>query len=190
MQNLSFNMPKKDYGSDEYVISETGNWNVAADFSREKIMKPMIKCDFYEDIAKFGEENIIEELMGYGLPHDMIRFSGFRRLVEELIKLCNNAKFAMKKPGTKDELHGYKDILEKIRKSFPLLYETKKDNYKKTQQIKLIEDKFEKALLLTIEIKSDLNEPLNKNHLIFTDKEEFDPQAFKEKLKNRITDKG
>ena len=37
-----------------YNISETGNWNVASDYSRLKIMKPLYNCDIYENIAKFG----------------------------------------------------------------------------------------------------------------------------------------
>ena len=49
---------------------------------------------------------------------------------------------------------------------------------------------FNKTLELVSEIKADINLPLNKNHLIFVDKEEFDPAMFKKKLKDRIINKG
>ena len=50
------------------------------------------------------------------------------------------------------------------------------------QQVKLDEKKYYKVLDMVIEIKSKLNEPLNKNHLIFTNKDEFDPKAYKKQI--------
>ncbi|KKL77847.1 hypothetical protein LCGC14_2030750, partial [marine sediment metagenome] len=49
---------------------------------------------------------------------------------------------------------------------------------------------YEKVLERVLEIKALINEPLNKNHLIFTDKKEFDPRAFKEGIKKRIIGQG
>ena len=50
--------------------------------------------------------------------------------------------------------------------------------------------KFNKVLEIVFEIKSAINFPLNRNHLIFTDREEFDPHAYKKAMKERMTHKG
>lgn len=108
-------MPKKDFGTGESIISETGNWNIASDFSREMIAKPLIACNYYRDIAKFGYEQIAEELYNWQVPNEVVKFKGLTRLIEELIKVCENAKFAMKKQGTKETLKKIKERLEIIR---------------------------------------------------------------------------
>lgn len=183
-------MPKKDSITGENIISETGNWNVASDFAKAKIMTPQNKCEYYEDIATFGYDSIIEELMGYAIPNDLVRFIGLKRLVKELIKLCKNSRFAMKKTGTKKELQDYENKLEKIRNVLPLLVVIKKNNIDRTRELTLINNKFDKTLEIVLEIKSSINMPLNRNHLIFTDREEFDPHAFKKKVKERMVNRG
>lgn len=183
-------MPKKEEGTDEYMISDTGNWNIASDFAREMIAKPMIKCSIFEDVAKFGYESLMDELMGFAVPDNLIRYTGLKRLIEELIKLCNNSRFAMKKQGTEKELIGYRDQLKKLKKVLEGIKKVKKDAYHKSEKLEFDEIKFQNILELVIDIKSDINDPLNRNHLIFTDKEEFDPVAFKERLKHRMINKG
>lgn len=182
-------MPKKDEDTGEFVISETGNWNTAADFSREKIAKPLIKCDYYEDIAKFGYAYLIDELMGYGIPDDLVRYTGLKRLVEELLKLCNNVEFAMRKLNSKDLLKKQKDRLLEVRKVLPLLAFIKRNASSKSQQLTL-DKRFLEVLDVVIEIKSKVNVPLNMNDLIFTHRDEFDPVAFKKKLKDRMINRG
>ena len=163
-----------------YNISDTGNWNSASDFSRLKIMKPLEFCDHYENIARFGYDTLIEELQNYGVPLDNLKLIGFERLISELLKICGNVKFAMKVVGTDKELEKIKDDLEKIRKLIPLLSKTISKQRK--QIMKLDNKKYYRALDIVIKIKSNLNLPLNKNHLIFTDKKEFDPKAHKKQL--------
>ncbi len=183
-------MPKKDYSTGESIISESGNWNVASDFARVKIMIPLAKCDYYEDIATFGYESIIDELMGYSIPNDFVRHTGLKRLVKELIRICKNSKFAMKKPKTKEDMKKYEEKLEKIKEVLPLLVNMKKNHATKTEELRIIPEKFEKVLHVVLEIKSGINFPLNQNHLIFTDKEEFDPHAYKNAMKERMTHRG
>ena len=183
-------MPKKDASTGEPIISDTGNWNVASDFARIKIMTPLTKCEYYEDIAMFGYESIIEELMGYQIENDFVRYTGLKRLINELLKVCKNSRFAMKKGDTKEELKDYEDKLKKIKKILPLLVRIRKDGINKTKELKIINEKFDKTLQIVIELKSFINFPLNKNHLIFTDREEFDPNAFKTSLKERMKNRG
>lgn len=176
---------------DEATISDTGNWNVADKFSNVKIMLPLAKCEFYEDLAQFGYESFIDELVNwYQVPMDVLRMKGLTRLVKELLRLCKNTKFAMGKPGTKEELIKYEKQLTEINKILPVLHKTKFNQIRKTRELIIIPEKFDKVLEKVIEIKSKINEPLNKNDLIFVSKEEFDPKAFKKSIMARMAAKG
>ncbi len=184
------NMPKKDDSTGENIVSELGNWNVASDFARIKIMIPLAKCDYYEDIAKFGTESIIDELMGYEIPNDIVRYTGLKRLVNELLRVCKNAKFAMKKAKTKEDIVNYENKLKQIIKVLPNLITIRSNNINKTRQVLIDQDKFDKTFDIILEIKSSINFPLNQNHLIFTDKEEFDIHSYKKSMKERMISKG
>jgi len=170
-------MAKREEG---YNISDTGNWNVASDFSKLKIMKPLYLSDCYENVARFGHDSIIEQLENYNIPLDQLKLIGFERLVNELLKICGNVKFAMKSKGTQKELDNIKKKLEEIRRIIPVLSKT--ITKMKNKSLVLENEKYYKTLDIVIGLKSQLNEPLNKNHLIFTDKEEFDPKAYKKSI--------
>lgn len=176
---------------DDFTISETGNWNVADRFTKVKIMLPMAKCEMYEDLAQFGYDDFIDEIINYyNVPMDVTRLKGLTHLIKELLKICKNVKFAMKKAGTKQELQKYEDQLKSIQKVIPSVYKIHFDQIRKTKNIVLIESKFDVILERVIEIKSKINEPLNKNDLIFVSKEEFDPKEFKKKMMERMANKG
>ena len=176
---------KKEEG---YNISELGNWNVASDYARLKIMRPLDACDHYENIARFGYDTLIEQLDNFGIPLDTLKLIGFERLVNELIKLCSNSMFAMRTEGTKKELKDIKEKLEKIRGVIPTLSKT---ITKKKNKILILENKnFYKLLDMVLDIKAKINEPLNKNHLIFTDKQEFDPKAYKKSISDDAKTRG
>jgi len=183
-------MPKKDLSTGEMIISDTGNWNVASDFARIKIMTPLAKCDYFEDIARFGSESIIEELMGFQIQDDLVRYTGLKRLINELLKICKNSKFAMKKGTTKKTLEDYEKELKRIKNILHLLIRIRKDDINKTKELIIIPEKFDKTLEIILEIKSSINIPLNQNHLIFTDREEFDLRAFKELKKKQMVERG
>lgn len=183
-------MPKKEV-QDEYVVSESGNWNVAARFAEEKIMKPLIRCEIYEDLALFGYESILEELVNYDqIPKDIVKITGLKRLIRELIRISKNVKFAMKKSGTKEALKKIEEELFKIEEIIPALYEVTFSVITKSQTLTLKQKTFDAILEKVLKLKSEINIPLNNNHLIFTDKDEFDPAAFKERIKRRIIEKG
>lgn len=173
---------------ENYNISDTGNWNVAAEFSRLKVMKPLYLSDVYEDVAKFGFSSFIDELSNFNIPLDQLKIKGLERLLDELVKLIKNCKFAMKKPGTLESIETLEKHLESVKKLIPGIYNiiTKQ----KTRIIKIIPDKYNRVLNLLLEIKSKINEPLNQNHLIFTDKESFDPQAYKKMVKDLAISRG
>lgn len=183
------NMPKKD-SDGSYNQSESGNWNVADDFSKVKIMTPLAKCELYEDIATFGYENFIDELINFNVPNEVARIKALERLVKELIRVCKNADFAMKKQGTKDKLKKHEKNLKLLMKLIPVVYAKRTNQANHTSHIIINEKNFEDLFGKILDIKSEINEPLNKNHLIFVDKEQFDPKAFKEQLKDRMINQG
>lgn len=178
-------MSKREEG---YNQSDTGNWNVASDYSRIKIMKPLDYCDHYENIARFGYDTLIEQLENYGIPLDNLKLIGFERLINELLKICGNVRFAMKSKGTDKELEKIKKKLEEVRKIMPVLSNVVSKMNNKT--LTLNNEKYYKILDIVIGLKAELNEPLNKNHLIFTNKEEFDPKLYKEQIKEQARNRG
>lgn len=185
-------MVKKE---ENYNISDTGNWNVAADYSKIKIMKPLALCDEYSDIAYFGYTSFLEQLINFDIPKDQLKLEGFRRLIRELIKVIDNSVFAIKKnkkdESKKDEklLLNYRDNLKSIEKDIPNILSVVTNNIKHTQTLSL-KDRYYEYLELVLMIKRKINYPLNRHHLIFTDKEEFDPRIFKQKLKERMISQG
>ena len=170
-------------------VSETGNWNVAADYARLKIMMPLHLADEYELVSIFGTADFIEEL-NLQINPDILKIKGFKRLVNCLLMLINNSSFAVKEDKGLKQLENYKKELKKIEKAIPLLTEIKSNQVKKTSELKLIKSRYEKILERVLEIKALINKPLNQNHLIFTDKKEFDPRAFKKAIRTRMIEQG
>ncbi len=183
-------MPKNT--KEDNLISELGNWNVANDFVREKIMKPLIKIDLYEDLAEKGSESIAEDLYNWNSPpNDVVKIKGFKWMIAEMIKLILNAKFALKKSGTKQTILGYKEQLSQIQKLLPTLIKVKRNHIAGTQTVSIKNPELYRELLEVVKgIKSKINEPLNKNHLIFVDSDEFDPQAYKKQVMEMATTRG
>lgn len=179
-------MPKKD-GIDDFVISDHGNWNVAADYSKLKLMKPLYLADEFETIATFGFLDFYEETEN-AMNIDFIKIRGFKRLINTLLMLINNSKFAVGKDKT--ILEGYEKELKKFQKITPLLYFYKRNEQKKTKELLIKPEKYNLALDRIIEIKALINEPLNKHDLIFTHKEDFDPARAKQDIKERLTNIG
>lgn len=174
---------------DQGYISETGNWNVAGEYARTKIMKPLWLADEYELIAIFGTTDFVEEL-NFNFSVDYLKIKGFKRLVNSLIMLINNSYFAVKEKRGRPELMKLKEELERIDKIIPRLYVNKVNQLKKTREVRLDEKKYQEVLEKVINIKSKINEPLNRNHLIFVDRKEFDPTDFKEGIKDRMINRG
>lgn len=176
-------MPKRDE-TDEFVQSEHGTWNVAAEYSRLKIMRPLALSDEYETIATFGYLDFVEEIMS-DFNQDVLKIRGFKRLIKTLVLLINNSKFVVKKQYLKDLLE-YKKELNRYYKIIPTLIKYKRDDRKKVRELTIIPEKYDPALERVIEIKSLINEPLNRFDLIFTYKEQFDAKKAKAEIKKRL----
>lgn len=180
-------MPKTE---DSYGISDTGNWNVAADYVKEKIMKNLTLADEYSKIAIFGSITMQEEIQG-SFNIDEMKLTGLRRLLHCLILLIDNSIFAVKQPGSKELLGGHKKVLERItRKLLPTLYTKETSPRRKGVFLKINEERYQRVLEKVLEIKSKINQPLNDNHLIFTSKKEFNSGDFKKNRIDRMINEG
>lgn len=178
------------YGDEEGAISEHGNWNVASEYSRLKIMKLLYLADEYEMIATFGTTEIIEELT-LQINKDVLRINGMKRLIKTLIMLINNTIFAVKdKDKSKATLKDFLKELKRFWKVIPTISDTKVDQRKGIKQIVVHDKNFNIMLDRIIEIKSLINEPLNKYDLIFSHKEEWDPSKMKAEIIKKVVTRG
>lgn len=182
-------MKKRD-DYDEYLVSEYGNWNVASEYSKLKIMKQLYLADEYQTIATFGTVDFLDELNN-PVEIDTLKIKGFARLIKTLILLMDNTKFAIRPSILKNtKFDDLRKELERYYKCLHLLYKQKKDVRKGMTNIVLIKDNYEKALERVIEIKTMINDPLNKADLIFTYKEEIDPLEWKRQQMERVISEG
>ena len=118
-------MPKKSiFDNDEYMISETGNWNVAADYSKFMIMQSLNLCYKYYLISLHGYVDLIEELQYGNYNIDFLKMKGFNRLVNELIALITNTKFAVAKSKGREKLETIRKDLIRINKLQSLIVRT------------------------------------------------------------------
>ena len=173
-------MAVKDFQEE---VSETGNWNVAKAYSHSKILSPLIYADEYLTIATFGALSLINQL-NLDANEDYVKLRAFERLIFYLIMVIDNSIFAVKK--NKEKLIEYREKLQRYKKIIPKLYDYSTNQLKKTKYLKLKEKVYNEALDEVSEIRAKINEPLNQNHLIFTDKEIFNPNEYKKKIKERF----
>lgn len=182
-------MAIKNYGDDDFVVSELGNWNVAAEYSKLKIMKPLYLADEYQTIAQFGTVEFIDELSN-PVEVDTLKIKGLARLLQTLIMIIDNCNFAIKHKTDKETLKNYRIELVKYNDNLSKLYSEKRDVRTGTKKLKVNKELYTPSLNRIIELKSLINIPLNKSDLIFTHREEFDYNALKEAQIKELTTRG
>ena len=175
------------FNKESLTEAESGNWNTAENYSKIKIMSLLAVTDEYEELAEFGSLNIYEEMTGK--EHlDEIKLRAFRRLINHLIRICNNSFFALKK-GNQETLEKYKKELKEIRDNLHLLIKVQVNSVQKTKEIKVTEE-YALKLERISEIKKEINVELNKGDLIFIQKDTFNPKEFKEKIFKDAIERG
>lgn len=172
-------MPKNDFEK-----SETGNWNVASDYAKYKIMKWLAEADDMEMVATFGVYNFEDSFYLSQTAKAQARIKALYRLRKILEMIINNTRFAIKSNTDKDLLKRYSENLDLISKGIKNVEQVRRDRNKKIIEIK--EEIFSKYLDILIDIKSGINQPLNNADLIFSHSEEFDPEAYKKAIKERF----
>lgn len=171
-------------------ISETGNWNVASRYSDEKIMDILIKLDMYETASEFGVLGLEAELTTFPKERIKIRLRSLTWFHHFLKLIIKNSKFAIK---NKDDKEKMEDYLKELKELKPFLDQVKKVSHNqktKTKEYNINEKPFNIILDKLSEIKSELNEQLNRADLIFVSPETFDPKKLKEQIEEEVTFSG
>lgn len=179
----------RKFGEDALMSPETGNWNVASEYSKLKIMKNLYLADQYEIIATFGTINLEEELQVNFNP-DFLRIRAFRRFVKTLSLLIDNSKFAIKHKKDKALLIKYRKTLKQIYSMIPDLFYYQTNQVTKRSELIIYQKKYYPLLDIVIQIKASINDPLNRSDLLFLNKEEFDPFKQKKEIMKRVIEKG
>lgn len=184
-------MPRKtEIDPEEYMISDYGNWNVAADYSKLMIMKPLWLASEYRKIAYFGYADLLDELALGEYNLDFLKMKGYNRLVNILIEVIENSQFAIIPKKDKELLRKFLERLKRIEKLKPLLFKTKINQVKKTSEVIIVKEKYDPLLEEVSKIRAEILEPLNRSDLIYTHKEEFDPVAYKKMVIDQATTTG
>lgn len=178
----------KNFG-DNLDLSESGNWNVASDFSRIKIMKLLSELDDYEIVCEFGALDILEDFQISDEIKKLARIKALYRYAKTLRMLIGNTVFAVKKEDT-DKMNKWKKETNDLRKVIPSCEKITINQRDKKRDVNIDESKFNFILDKLIFIKEELLYPLNKAELIYMFKEEFDPKKFKQQLKEDISEGG
>ena len=175
--------------SEFFEPSETGNWNVASDFTKLKIMKHLYEADQYEIVATFGTHELVEEFMTDDNMKSLARLKAIKRLIKTLQMIVHNTIFAVKKRD-KETMKTFLKDLNKVEEVLPKLQNESFNQKTNRTTVDIEEKSFNKVLNILIKIKSDINEPLNNADLIFTAKDELDIDNLKKQNINKIIEQG
>lgn len=176
---------------------QSGNWNVAKPYTTEKILKWLVQIDYFQTISIFGYSNIESDVFIKDKNlQNTSRLHALKRLIHSIISLIRNTKFAIsgsesegkEKVTHKDKFDTYTERLLKIEKHIYLLRLEKKRG-QRIIELNINEKFFEKIMEEINSIIDNVQFILNKNDLIFTHTEEYDPKKIKEGLKERYIDR-
>lgn len=175
------------FGKESLTEAESGNWNTAENYSQLKIMNLLAIADEYEELAEFGSLNLFDEINNKSYSEEL-KLRGFRRLINHLIRVCNNSFFALKKTQ-QDKLESMKKELKEIRDNLPSCLVVIANNVTRTKEIKLTESYYTKLERVS-EIKKEINIYLNEGDLIFIHKDSFDAKDYKKRIFQDAIERG
>lgn len=158
---------------DEVVLGDTEAWNVAKLYAHLKIMKHLAMLDTYETIAEYGTESLEDTT---GMNDDDLtlkRIDALRRFQTTLRMLIGNTRFAVRKGDRRKVDKFYKKVVG-LKKYIDKIHSVITDDVSHHNEIEIDEELFDAILEILIEIKDDINTPLNNANLIFRPSDEVD----------------
>jgi len=161
--------------AEEGAIS-SGNvdvWNVAEGYVKLKILRPLIQLDRYEIISQYGTEEIDQEIFLSDNDISKRRIEAFNRFISTLKQLIGNVKFALKMTA-QDEMKEYLERLENVENVKDNIFYENENQITHERELVINEDLFRRCLKIMLEIKDDVNKPINKAGLIFREGDEVD----------------
>lgn len=163
-------LPENIEGS---VSLGTEAWNVADGYTKIKILRLLIKLDQYETIAKFGTEEMDDELVLNKNQLAQRRINGLDRVIFTLEQLIGNVKFALK-VGSKDTIATFEERISNVRSVFNGVSNSSENMVDHEVEISINEKLFNLCFDILKSIKDDLNFPINQAGLIFRESDEVD----------------
>ena len=165
-----------------------GNWNIARNYTHQKILTWLVQIDNFRNIAVFGFSNIESDVYIRDLNlRNTARLHGLKRWIHAMIFLIRNTHFAVHKES-KEKLKEYIERLSKVEIALPKLRIEKKRG-SRIVELNINEEFFSKITNELDTIMDDINFKLNKAGLIFTPEEEFDIKDIKQGYKNKFVDR-
>lgn len=168
--------------------SETGNWNIAENWSNEMIFKPFYEASQYLTIAKFGSSNIEEDFTFDDNIKIQSRIKALEWSKEKIEQGISQCLFAIRNENDKKKVKSFLDEVIDLQKVINLASEKLTDRDK--IKISINEDFFNIAYDCLKRIFREVTEPLNRADLIFNYKETFDPKKFKERIRDEFIEEG
>ena len=175
------------FGKESLTEAESGNWNTAENYSQIKIMNLLAIADEYEELSEFGSLNLMDEIQNKESSEE-IKIRSFRRLINHLIRVCNNSFFALKK-AQRTSIEILKGELKEIRDNLSKYITFIVDNINHTKKIRLSEEYYKKLERVS-EIKKEINVYLNEGDLIFIHKDTFDAKDYKKRIFQDAIERG
>jgi len=179
-----------------YEASDTGNWNIAENWSNEMIFKPFYEASQYLTIAKKGTSSIEEDFMFDEQTKIKSRISALGWARDKLEQGIRQSLFAIRNANDISKVKSFlKEITdleipnEQTNKSpmdFIQDIIVDRDNTK----IQINEEAFRLVYNCLKRIFTEVTEPMNRSDLIFNFREQFDPKKYKEKIRDEFIEEG
>lgn len=171
-----------------YEMSETGNWNIAQNWTNDMIFRPFFEASLYLQIAKFGFLDIEEDFLMDDNSKINSRIKALPLARNKIEMGIRNSCFAIRNTKDKEKMQEFLKDVVSLDKNMEFIKDkvVDRDVYK----IIINEEMFKLIYDVLIRIYTEVTEPMNRNDLIFNYKEQFDPHEFKKNIKERFVEGG
>ena len=169
--------------------SESRNWNSAKIFSQIKIAKPLAELDEYEKMALFGTSDMVDEFSLDENTKNQARIKALERICHTLQMLVRNTIFAVNKKD-RPKMEGFTTRLERLWKVLPVVKNETVNHRDRKTTVTIDEKKFKYIFDLLLEIKQEVNYPLNQANLIFSSDDSIDPDELMRRIEDDMIHSG
>jgi hypothetical protein len=176
----------------EYETSETGNWNIAENWSNEMIFKPFYECSQYLTIAKRGTSSIEEDFIFDEQTKVRSRINSLEWARDKLEQGIRQSLFAIRNSNDRKKVQDFlKEIVDLDNGSnCPMSLVFNKVTDRDKTKIEINEEMFKIVFNCLKRIFTEVTEPMNRSDLIFNFKEQFDPKKAKKRIKEDFINTG
>jgi len=157
------------------IQGETSSWNIADGFTKINVLKILIEINLYEVMAKFGKQNLEDDLIFSEIPYR--RVEGFDRMIFALRQIISNCMFQIDKDD-KDKIKRLVERIDLVESLSDGISTTVTNDVTKESELKINEEHFRKCLDILSNVKEELHVLLNHAGLIFRRGEETDIDEF------------